>query len=326
MVNNTEIKYALEASKVHKSISNDLINIVKPGTKLSDIAKFIEESTKERIKYNPDRPLEGGVGFPTSLSVNEVVAHFTPSSFIKDYTLKKDDIIKVDFGVHKEGYIIDSALTFNFDEKYDEFTKISKNLTNYGVSLCGPDAVLGDIGNDIEEYIKSKEITVDGKTHQLSTIGDLSGHNIGRYVIHNSKAVPNKSINYPVRMEVGEFFAVEPFITTGDGHIYYDDPTNLYMINKKLPKLNELNDFELKLFKYLQRKYLTLCFCDRWLDNELDLEYKPYRKCLNNLIKKKFIEKYPAIYDKKGCLSSQFEHTIYITEKGIMNLTKNNIY
>jgi len=326
MVSNTEIKYAFEAANVHKSISKELNNIVKPGAKLSDIANFIENTTKERIKYDPNNPLKAGIGFPTSLSVNEIVAHFTPSSLNKDYVLKKNDIIKVDYGVQKEGFIIDSALTFNFNEKYDEFTKISKNLTNYGVSLCGPDAVLGDIGSDIEEYIKSKEITIDGKTHQLTTIGDLSGHNIGKYVIHNSKAVPNKAIYYPVRMEVGEFFAVEPFITTGDGHIYYDDPTNLYMINKKLPSLKELNDDELKLFKYLRKKYLTLCFCDRWLDNELDLEYKPYKRNLNNLIKKKFIEKYPTIYDKKGNLSSQFEHTIYINEKGVINLTKNDLY
>lgn len=326
MADKNNIKYALEAAIVHKSISKDLQDIVKPGAKLSNIAEYIENTVKERIKYDPKYPLKAGIGFPASLSVNEVVAHYTPSNQNKDYVLKKNDIIKVDYGVQKEGYIIDSALTFNFDEKYDEFIQISKDITNYGVSLCGPDAVLGDIGNDIEEYIKSKEVTIDGKTHPLKTIGDLSGHNIGKYVIHNSKAVPNIGINYPVRMEVGEFFAVEPFITTGNGKIYYDDPTNCYMINKKLPLLKELNNNELKFFKELKKKYLTLCFCDRWLDNELEDEFKPYKRNLNGLVNKKFIEKYPTIYDKKGKISSQFEHTIYITEKGVMNLTKNNIY
>ena len=133
MVNNTEIKYAFEAANVHKSISKDLKNIVKPGVKLSEIANFIESTTKERIKYDPENPLKGGIGFPPSLSVNEIVAHFTPSNLSKDYILNENDIIKVDFGVHKEGFIIDSALTFNFNEKYDEFTKISSNLTNYAV-------------------------------------------------------------------------------------------------------------------------------------------------------------------------------------------------
>ena len=129
--------------------------------------------------------------------------------------------------------------------------------------------MLGDIGKNIEEYIQSKEVEIDGKIHTLKTIGDLSGHNIGKYVIHNSKAVPNISIKYPVRMEPGEFFAVEPFITTGTGKIRYNDPTYLFMINKEktinkkdvnnqLVELSKLNTDELYLYTSLKNQYLTL--------------------------------------------------------------------
>ena len=78
MVNNTEIKYAFEAAKVHKSVSKDLKNIVKPGVTLSEIANFIESTTQERIKYDPENPLKGGIGFPPSLSVNEIVSGNLP--------------------------------------------------------------------------------------------------------------------------------------------------------------------------------------------------------------------------------------------------------
>jgi methionyl aminopeptidase len=336
MNNNNHLICAIKAAKIHKEISKSLQDIVKPGASISSITKYIETEIKNKTNYNNDKPLERGLGFPASLSVNNIVAHYTSSYHNPDYILKKDDIIKVDFGVHEQGTIIDSALTFHFDEKYDEFINISRNLTNYAVSLCGPDAVLGDIGRDIEEYIKSKEVIIDNKTYSLKTIGELSGHNIGKYVIHNSKAVPNIAIDYPKRMEAGEFFAIEPFITTGTGKIIYDEPTNLYMLNKEkityltqTSGMNTLSTEELYLFITLQKKYSTLCFCDRWIEDDFKENYeiiRHYKKSLKSLIEKKIVLSFPTIYDQENELSSQFEHTIYIKENGIINLTKNDYY
>lgn len=336
---------AIKAAKIHKEITKDLKenNIIHPGKSLLEITNYIETHVKTKTNYNTLKPLERGMAFPCSLSVNEIVAHYTPAYKTQDYIIQKDDIIKVDFGVHEQGTIIDSALTFHFNEKYDEFINISKNITNYGVSLCGPDAVLGDIGKNIEEYIQSKEIEIDGKIHTLKTIGDLSGHNIGKYVIHNSKAVPNISIKYPVRMQSGEFFAIEPFITTGNGKIYYDEPTYLFMLNKEkikniqdingqlqeLQELNKLSTNELYLYTSLKNQYSTLCFCTRWVEDDFKENYeiiRNYKKILDTLVQKKFVLSFPAIYDQKGEISSQFEHTIYIKENGIINLTKNTYY
>ena len=164
---NNHLLCAIKASKIHKEITKDLKenNIIQPGKSLLEITNYIENQVKIKTNYNPLKPLERGMAFPCSLSVNEIVAHYTPAYKKEDYIIKENDIIKVDFGVHEQGTIIDSALTFHFNEKYNEFIKISKDITNYGVSLCGPDAVLGDIGKNIEEYIQSKEVEIDGKIH-----------------------------------------------------------------------------------------------------------------------------------------------------------------
>jgi methionyl aminopeptidase len=342
---NNHLLCAIKASKIHKEITKDLKenNIIQPGKSLLEITSYIENQVKIKTNYNPLKPLERGMAFPCSLSVNEIVAHYTPAYKIQDYIIQENDIIKVDFGVHEQGTIIDSALTFHFNKKYDEFIKISKDITNYAVSLCGPDAILGDIGKNIEEYIQSKEVEIDGKIHTLKTIGDLSGHNIGKYVIHNSKAVPNISIRYPVRMDPGEFFAVEPFITTGTGKICYDEPTYLFMLNKEktrvikdannqlleLHELSKLSTDELYLYTSLKNQYMTLCFCTRWIEDDFKENYeimRKYKKNLDGLVQKKFVLSFPAIYDQKEEISSQFEHTIYIKENGIVNLTKNEYY
>ena len=340
--NNNDLICAIKAAKIHKEITKDLKenNIIQPGKSLLEITNYIEKQVKIKTEYNILKPLERGMAFPCSMSVNQIVAHYTPSYKKENYIIQENDIIKVDFGVHEKGTIIDSALTFHFNKKYDEFIQISKDITNYGVSLCGPDVVLGDIGKNIEEYIQSKEIEIDNKIYSLKTIGELSGHNIGKYVIHNSKAVPNINIDYPIRMKAGEFFAIEPFITTGNGNITYDEPTYLFMINKDkiqninnnsifLQELTTLTTEELYLYNNLKKQYNTLCFCTRWIEDDFNENYeiiRNYQKNIDGLIKKKFVLSFPTIYDQKDKISSQFEHTIYIKENGIINLTKNDIY
>jgi len=323
---------SIKACKVHKEVMNDLFEnkIVKPGVSINNLVNYIENSVCEKIKYDDLNPLKGGCGFPANISVNEVVAHYTSCSsktinknrYLNDYIIKEDDIVKVDFGVHYEGSIIDSAQTFHFNPKYDEFIDISKKATNYAISLSGPDVNLGDLGGLIEEYVKSKEVEIDNKVFPLFTLKDLTGHNIAPYVIHKSKALPNTAIQYPIRMEEGDIFAVEPFVSTTD-LCYYDDPVELYMINKNYTNMiKKLKKDELELFNKIFKKYFMLCFCKRWLNELKEFDINVFTKLIN----KNIIEEYKTIYVKSGNYVSQFEHNIYIKSNGIVKLTENKYY
>lgn len=141
-MSNQNLLYAIQASKVHKSISSYLKNEVKPLMTLKEIATLIETKIKQEIKYDPENPLLRGIGFPTGLSLNNCAAHYTPNTNDHDIVLTKDDIIKIDYGVHVKGVIIDSAFTLHFDPIYDEFINFSKSVTQYAVKLCRPDAIL----------------------------------------------------------------------------------------------------------------------------------------------------------------------------------------
>jgi methionyl aminopeptidase len=144
---------------------------------------------------------------------------------------------------------------------------------------------------------------------------DLSGHLIRPYTIHAGKAVPNIAIEYPSRMIEGEFYAIEPFLTTGDGVSIYTEPNSHCMLKTKT------NNKRNKYYEYLFKQYNTLPFCIRWLDRE-KWNYEYTRLKRDNLLLE-----YPPIYDVKGSYVSQFEHTIYVREKGgNICLTNNNNY
>ena len=325
-----KLLYAIQGAKVHKNVGKKTREYIKPNLTLKEIVDFIETEIKNETHFNINEPLIQGIGFPTGLSINNLAAHYTPNYNEQDIILKETDIIKIDYGVHFNGIIIDSAFTFSFNPNYQEFINISKNITNYATSLCGPDVILGEIGKDIEEYVNSKEIEINGKIEKINIMRDLCGHKIGSYKIHDGKAVPNINIHYPLRMETGDFYAIEPFITTGKGYSILKNPNSHYMISNKIDISNnkdikKLNDNDKQLYHFILKNYSTLPFCSRWI-YELFIKDNIIQESLNNLVSKNILNEYPPIYDIEGSIISQFEHTIYIKDNGIINLTKNDYY
>jgi methionyl aminopeptidase len=322
---NSELINAIKGANIHKIVGTYIRSIIKPGMSLKSLVILIEDKIKELTIYDTNNPIDKGIGFPIGVSVNNCAAHYTPNFEEEDYLLKEDDIIKIDYGVHFNGTIIDSAFSVHFNPKYDQFINISRDITNYGVSLCGPDAVLGDIGRDIEEYIKSKEIEIDNKIYDIKIMRDLTGHMISNYKIHAGKAVPNVAINYPIRMNPFEFYAIEPFITTGEGTSFSKEPKSHFMLNCTDPKIiSKLKGEEKNYFNIINNNYFTLPFCQRWL-----YELYPtlnHNDLLDKLEKKQILNSYPPLYDINNSIISQFEHTIFIKENGIINLTKNEFY
>jgi len=89
-------------------------------------------------------------------------------------------VLKVDFGVHVKGTIVDSAFTMNFEPTWDRLLEAVKDATNTGVRVCplltsgntadeqaaGLDVRMCDIGEAIQEVMESYEVEVGGKTHQ----------------------------------------------------------------------------------------------------------------------------------------------------------------
>merc|ERR1711991_1159822 len=99
---------------IHKAIRRHIRPHLKPGLKLSELADLIEPKCTQLTN---EKGVNKGIGFPSSLSVNDCAAHFTPSK-LYDVTLDKNSITKIDFGVEVNGWITDSAFTIAFDDKY----------------------------------------------------------------------------------------------------------------------------------------------------------------------------------------------------------------
>ena len=318
---NCNLEDMIHAGKLHKKTYEYLQSNIKPNINLLDLANTIENQHPHNI------------AFPTGLSINDCVAHWTPTNTC-NRKLLYDDVIKIDYGVHINGSIIDSAFTFTFNNKYDSLLESSKTSTELAIKLCRPDMLLSEIGKEIEENILSYELILNNKIYPIKPVKSLCGHKINKYEIHADKVIPNIYLkDYKKRISSDEYFAVETFTSSGSGETYTDDINcSHFMINynKKILKSDIPNTASL-FYKHIYKYFNTLAFCDRWIignilkknKTNITIDYNYLQKNLNVLEKNQIINTYPPIYDiNKNSYTAQFEETIYINEKKTIILSK----
>ena len=127
-----------EAAEVHRQVRQYVQTIAKPGISMNQLAQEIEDGVRALTDHQgleAGDALKAGMGFPTGLCLNNVAAHWTPNPGMKELTLKYDDVLKVDFGVHVNGRIVDSAFTVAFNPNYDNLLAAVKAATNTGLKV-----------------------------------------------------------------------------------------------------------------------------------------------------------------------------------------------
>lgn len=143
-----------KSAEVHRQVRQYAQSIARPGIKLVDFCKNLESCLQYVIEGNG---LKAGQAFPTGCSLNHVAAHYTPN-YGDDTVLGYDDVCKLDFGTHINGYLIDSAFTIAFNPVYENLLKAAQDATNAGIKAAGIDARLGEVGADIQEAMESYEV------------------------------------------------------------------------------------------------------------------------------------------------------------------------
>ncbi|KAJ2826068.1 Methionine aminopeptidase 2 [Coemansia erecta] len=292
------------AAEVHREVRRHAQKTIKPGMDLTTIAEMIENGTRALVEASG---FEAGIGFPTGLSLNHCAAHYTPNAG-DHVVVQGDDVLKVDFGVHVNGHIIDSAFTMAWNDRYAPLLAAVRDATNTGVREAGIDVRLCDVGAAIQEVMESYEIELDGKTIPIKPIRNLCGHNIGLYRIHSGKSVPIVANQDTTRMEEGELFAIETFGSTGSGYVNEEGVCSHYAKAAGTfpgPRIASAK----KLLGTISKNFGTLPFCRRYVDR---LGESNYYLGLKTLVDSGIVQAYPPLCDVKGSYTAQFEHTLIL--------------
>ena len=98
-------KYKMAGDMVN-SILKEVVGEVKVGASVLALCELGDTrlATETAKVFKKDKEMKKGIAFPTCVSINNCVCHFSPLKSDKDVTLQDGDLVKIDMGAHVDGY------------------------------------------------------------------------------------------------------------------------------------------------------------------------------------------------------------------------------
>lgn len=290
-----------QAGRVARQALEYGIEHIREGRSLLEVA----ERTEQVILDKGALP-----GFPVNISTDSQAAHFTPRHNDGKIVFARGNLVKLDVGVHVDGYLADNARTVEVGTRnWGDMIKAADEAVATAVEVMRPGIEMKMVGAAIERTIRS---------YGYKPIENLTGHSLGRYTLHADKSVPNVANMRGGRasqtVEAWESFAIEPFSTNGAGRVVGKMQSNIYRIVKYKETGSEDTD---NLLRKVHDDLKTLPFSERWC-------YKLDKKApfhLQKLRRKGIIMGYPILVEAAEGMVAQSEDTVAVTDDGCLVTT-----
>ena len=291
----TVIDKILKAGKIAQELRRYAREIVVKGKSLFEIAALIDDKI-EKLGAKP--------AFPVNLSINEIAAHYTPS-FGDEFVAH--GLIKVDIGISVDGYIADTAFSLDLenDSENKKLIGAAEDAVEASVKEFGIGKDLTSIGGKISEAISKKGFT---------SIVNLSGHSIERFVVHAGWTVPNYDSGQTDVLEEG-LYATEPFATNGHGRVRDGGKSGIFRIDGEG---NVRDRFARDVLAWIMDEYKTLPFAGRWVHKKFGARGM---LAMRQLEAAGILYQYPQLIETSGGKVAQAEHTVLLLEDGTKHIT-----
>jgi methionyl aminopeptidase len=235
--------------------------------------------------------------FPAQSSRNHIAAHYcSPPG--DETVYEEGDCVKVDFGVHVDGYVADTATTIDLssDGRWGKLIQASADALRAAIATLGPDVPVRDIGAVVE-----RTITAAG----YEPIRNLTGHGVDRWKVHCAPQIPNYPERGTARFHEGQVIAIEPFASTGRGFIREKGRSEVFMVVRPPRSAKGLDREVLKAFD----SWRGLPIARRYF-NEFD--HDAVEDAIGKLAKQGSLLRFPPLVEAEGVMTAQTEHSIYI--------------
>ena len=211
--NAEQIEKIKESAKINIAVLDYVAEHIKAGISTAEIDKWVYDITTKMGGVPAPLNFEG---FPKSVctSINNEVCHGIPS---EDVIIKDGDIINVDVSTNLNGYFSDSSRMFcigNVSEENRKLVEETKNAVYDGLKQVKPWGFLGDMGQAVNDYVKSKGYSV---------VREVGGHGIGLEFHEDPWVSYISKKGTEMLMVPGMIFTIEPMVNAGKPDIFVDE-------------------------------------------------------------------------------------------------------
>lgn len=309
-------KYKLAAEIANKTMDG-LSRYCKPGKKIVDVCalgdSLIEQQCQSVFK---SKKIEKGSAFPTSVSVNEVVCHMSPLPSESE-VLAEGDLIKIDLGVHIDGYIAVVAHTIVCQETPAPVSGPMADLVS--ASYLAAEAAVKTIKPGVSNADVTEIVKKCADDFGVNLVQGVLMHQMKRFVIDgNNVVLQREETNQKVEMfeyEDAQVYTVDVVMSTGEGKpIQRDARTTIFK-----RAVDQTYKLKMKASRYVfnevSKRFPTLPFTIRALDEMQG------RMGVVECVKHNLLHPYPVLYEKPGSLVAHFKYTVLLLPSGTAKIT-----
>ncbi|MDC0760097.1 type I methionyl aminopeptidase [Brevibacillus sp. AG] len=207
-----EIELMHAAGKVLAACHREIAKMIRPGISTWEIDQFAEEFLAKN-GATPEQKGFHGYPYATCGSVNDVICH----GFPKKEPLRDGDIVTIDMVVRKNGWLADSAWSYEVGTVSPEAKRLLE-VTEKSLYLGIEQAVVGNRIGDISHAIQTY-----AQAQGYSVVRDFTGHGIGQEM-HEEPFVPHFGPpGRGQRLKEGMVITIEPMLNIGTYHATVDE-------------------------------------------------------------------------------------------------------
>lgn len=314
-------KYKTAGAIVNKTLQS-IIQSCKVGASAKALCQkgdhLLEQETGKKYKNEPD--MKKGIAFPTCLSVNNCICHFSPSKNDPDYALKAGDVVKIDLGAHIDGFIAVAAHTIVVQATAENKCKgraADVVLAAYHASQ----AAVRLLKDGVNNYAVTEAVQKIASEFKCKPIEGMLSHQLKQFKIDGEKTIiqnptiAQKKEHEKCEFEKYEVYAMDVLISTGEGlGKELDTKVSIYK------KTNENYLLKLKasraFYAEVKKKYGTMPFNLRNFEEEAKAKMGVH-ECVTH----KLVEPFQVLYEKHNEIVAQFKNTILILPNGLHVVT-----
>jgi len=282
--------------------------------------KLIEEYTN--AQYKKLKPSNKGIAFPTCISVNNCVGHFSPLPEDGQFVLSQGDLVKVDLGVHFDGYVSQAAHTIICGHTGPVQTAVQGRMADvicaaYFASECAirllrPGKTNADITKAIEEV---------AAVFNCRPVEGVLSHQLKRNIIDcNNVIISKPDIDQAVdtfEFQMNQVYAIDILMSTGQGKTR--ETTHRTTVFKR--NLEHSYSLKLQTSRQVFAEIIRVSPC--FLFTLRSLDERKRKLGIVELLKHNLLHSYPVLFEKDGELVAQFKFTALILPNSTERLNSN---
>ncbi|KAK2175890.1 hypothetical protein NP493_700g00003 [Ridgeia piscesae] len=316
-------KYKMAAEMVN-AILKDAVGRCKPGEKVADICEFADKQLIEQTAkvFKKEKDLKKGIAFPTCISINNCICHFSPLKTDPEVVIKDGDLVKIDMGAHVDGFVAVSAHTFVVGASPDnkvtgrkaDVIMAAHMAAEAALRLVKPTVVNFDVTDSIQKACES---------YKCKPIEGMLSHQLKQHVIDGEKSIIQNPTELQRRehdkctFEVHEAYAIDILVSTGADAkgrehdtrttIYKRTPDTIYNLKMKASR---------QFFSEVDKRFGVMPFTLRSFEDETKAKLG-----VVECVKHELLDPFAVLWEREGELVAQFKFTVLLMPNGPMKIT-----